>query len=84
MVRTNDFQLDRSYYPPLSADVAAWQRPYTSGPLTEDEYEQFFQDGFVIKHNILTEEQLQGAIAGIAKAVDQLAHELFDGVRLIS
>ena len=38
--------MDRSYYPPLSKDIAAWRREYTPGPLTEEEFHQFFEDGF--------------------------------------
>ena len=72
--------VDRSYYPPLGADVAAWQRPYTAGPLTEDEYEQFFQDGFVVKHNVLSDEQLKSVIAGIERTVEEVAQELFQAV----
>lgn len=36
----------RSYYPPLSKEIAAWQRDYIPGPLTADEFNQFFEDGF--------------------------------------
>jgi hypothetical protein len=51
--------IDRSYYPPLSKEIASWQRDYTPGPLTQDEFYQFFEDGFVIKHNLLKKRSIR-------------------------
>jgi hypothetical protein len=76
-----DMSIDRSYYPPLSKEIASWQRDYTPGPLTQDEFYQFFEDGFVVKHGLLKEDQLKSAIHGIEKVVDELAQELYQGVK---
>ncbi|CAF1597011.1 unnamed protein product [Adineta ricciae] len=69
--------MDRSCYPPLSKDIAAWERDYESGPLTENEFKQFFEDGFVIKHDLLKRDQLESVIRGIERAVDELAQDLY-------
>lgn len=74
--------VDRSYYSPFADHIAAWQPAYTPGPLTEKEFEQFFHDGFVIKHQLIEQEQLQSVIEGVERVVDQLAEELFQGVRM--
>lgn len=34
-----------------------WRRPYSPGPLTEQEFDQYWTDGFVIKHGVLSLEQ---------------------------
>jgi hypothetical protein len=73
--------VDRSYYPPLSKEIATWQRDYTPGPLTQDEFYRFFEDGFVIKHNLLKRDQLETVIHGIERVVDELAQELHRAVR---
>jgi hypothetical protein len=74
--------IDRSYYPPISKDIESWQRDYTPGPLTQDEFYQFFEDGFVIKHNLLKLDQLETTIHGIERKVDELAQELYRAVRI--
>ena len=72
--------IDRSYYSPLSNEIASWQRDYTPGPLTRDEFYQFFEDGFVIKHDLLKQDQLESVIRGIERLVDELAQELYQAV----
>ncbi|CAF1179707.1 unnamed protein product [Didymodactylos carnosus] len=69
--------LDRSFYPPLSSDILSWIREFTPGPLTPDELNQFYEDGFVLKPNLLTKEQLDSVINGLERLVDELAQELF-------
>jgi hypothetical protein len=75
--------MDRSYYPPLSKEIASWQRDYTPGPLTQEEFFQFFEDGFVIKQNLLKRDQLETTIHGIERVVDELAQELYQAVRIL-
>jgi hypothetical protein len=77
----SEISIDRSYYPPLAKEIASWQRDYTPGPLTQDEFYQFFEDGFVIKHNLLKKDQLESAIHGVEGVVDELAQELYQAVR---
>jgi hypothetical protein len=72
--------IDRSYYPPLSKDIAAWRREYTPGPLTEEEFHQFFEDGFVLKRDLFQKDELQPVIDGIERVVDDLAQELYQAV----
>jgi hypothetical protein len=74
--------IDRSYYPPLSKEIASWQRDYTPGPLTQEEFDQFFEDGFVIKQNLLKQDQLETTIHGIEHVVNELAQELYQAVRI--
>jgi hypothetical protein len=76
--------VDRSYYPPLSKEIATWQRDYTPGPLTQDEFYRFFEDGYVIKHNLLKRDQLETVIHCIERLVDELAQELHRAVRIFS
>ena len=78
----SETSFDRSHYLPLSKDIASWQRDYTPGPLTKDEFYQFFEDGFVVKHALLKQDQLESVIHGIEQAVDDLAQELYRAVRI--
>lgn len=50
--------------------------PYTAGSLTRDEYEQFHEEGFVIKHNLFPVKDLQPVMKGIEGLVDDLATRL--------
>ena len=61
----------------LSEVVRKWIIPYTPGILTEKELDQFFSEGYVIKHGLFSKEELQPAIADIEKLVDNLANLLF-------
>ena len=72
---------DRSHYPPLAKEIASWQREYTPGPLTEEEFYQFFEDGFLIKYNLFQPEQLKPVTDSIERVVDDLAQELYQAVR---
>lgn len=76
-----EISIDRSHYPPLAKEIESWQRGYTPGPLTEEEFYQFFQDGFVIKNNLFQPEQLKPVVDSIGRVVDDLAQELYQGVR---
>ncbi|CAM4790016.1 unnamed protein product [Rotaria magnacalcarata] len=77
IVEMSDIAVDRSYYSPLADSIAAWQRDYTSGPLTEDEFHQFFEDGFVLKHDLIKRDQLASVISSIEGLVDELAQNLY-------
>ncbi|CAF1310839.1 unnamed protein product [Adineta steineri] len=78
----SEISMDRSYYPPLSKEIASWQHNYIPGPLTQDEFYQFFEDGFVVKHNLLKQDQLQSTIHGIERVVDEMAHELYQAGKI--
>ncbi|CAF1351083.1 unnamed protein product [Rotaria sp. Silwood1] len=78
----SETHIDRSYYSPLSNEIASWQRDYTPGPLTQNEFYQFFEDGFVIKHNLLQRDQLEPVIQSIERVVDELAQELYQAGKI--
>ncbi len=60
----------------LAPNMAAWQRPYTPGPFTEAEYEQFFKEGYVIKRGLLGAAELQPAIDSIQALMTTVATKL--------
>lgn len=39
--------------------MKSWRRPYTEGVLTEEELQQYWEEGFVIKEGLLPKEQLE-------------------------
>jgi hypothetical protein len=78
----SETSVDRSYYTPLSKEISSWQRDYTPGPLTQDEFYQFFEDGFVIKHGLLKRDQLESVIHGLERVVDELAQERYRAVKI--
>ena len=60
----------------LREHVASWRTAYTEGPLTQAQHKQFFDEGYVIVHNILPHDLLQAAIAAVDGLVDDLAERL--------
>lgn len=56
--------------------VENWIRPHTPGPLTEQELDQFFSEGYLIKHGVFSKEELQPSISDIELSVDDLANVL--------
>lgn len=64
----------------MSPVAASWVRPAVPGTLTADELEQFFEDGYVVKHDVLdVEADLAPVKAEIGEIVDELAEMLFAG-----
>jgi hypothetical protein len=37
-----------TYASPLADIIQKWRLPYKPGPLSEEQYNQFYEDGFVI------------------------------------
>ena len=66
----------------LSDVVKKWIIPYTPGILTEKELEQFFSEGYVIKHGLFSKDELQPAISEIETLVDNLANKLFQAGKI--
>eukprot|EP00730_Choanoeca_flexa_P018131 TRINITY_DN8800_c0_g1_i6.p2 TRINITY_DN8800_c0_g1~~TRINITY_DN8800_c0_g1_i6.p2 ORF type:complete len:402 (+),score=73.78 TRINITY_DN8800_c0_g1_i6:1297-2502(+) len=62
----------------LKERVTAWKQQYKPGPLTRDEFEQFHEDGFVIKYNLLSDIELSPAIQSINQMVDAVADDLYN------
>lgn len=62
---------------PASATTAAasghgpafWRRPYSPGPLTEAEFEQYWDQGYVIKRGLLTQDDIQPCLKAIERCV---------------
>lgn len=50
-----------------SRPPASWRRPYSPGPLTEAEFEAYWEDGFVIKRGLLSQEDIDPCLAAIER-----------------
>jgi hypothetical protein len=46
-----------------------WRRPYSSGPLTEAEFEQYWSQGYVVKQGCLQQQDLQPSLDAIDRLV---------------
>jgi hypothetical protein len=42
-----------------------WRRPYTAGPLTAEEFEQYWSHGYVVKRACLQQQDLQPSLEAI-------------------
>jgi len=62
-------------FDPIKAatSIKGWTRPHTPGLLTAKELQQYFEEGYVIKHNVLTSQDLQPCIQSVNEMVDELA-----------
>jgi hypothetical protein len=49
--------------------MEGWKIPYSSGPLTEEECHNFWTQGWVIKHGIVPQAEVDRAIASVEKLV---------------
>jgi ectoine hydroxylase-related dioxygenase (phytanoyl-CoA dioxygenase family) len=61
-----------------SNPVEAWRRDFTSGPLTAEEFTQFFEDGYVIKHDLLPLQLLDTVLDSVSGLVDDLVNRLYE------
>eukprot|EP00298_Acanthocystis_sp_HF-20_P016625 c21533_g3_i1.p1 GENE.c21533_g3_i1~~c21533_g3_i1.p1 ORF type:complete len:390 (+),score=149.40 c21533_g3_i1:23-1171(+) len=66
----------------LKAAVDSWVLPYTTGPLTKDEYNHFHEKGWVIKKDILSKKALENTIDSISDMVDQVAKKLYNAGKI--
>jgi len=57
--------------------VSAWRRPYTPGPLTEQEFGQFWTNGFVLKHKLFVPQELSPVCKSVDHLVDLVARNLY-------
>lgn len=60
----------------LAPNMQAWVRPFRPGPLSEDQLNQFFAQGYTIARGLLSEEDLQPAIDSINKLMDDVTAKL--------
>eukprot|EP00042_Codosiga_hollandica_P030584 m.178680 g.178680 ORF g.178680 m.178680 type:complete len:365 (+) comp53396_c0_seq1:3-1097(+) len=61
---------------------SGWRIPYTSGPLSREEFEQYFEEGFVLKKDVFRERDLSDTITAIQGLVDDIALRLHRGGRI--
>jgi hypothetical protein len=52
-----------------AAGPASWIRPYSPGPLTEAEFEQYWQQGYVVKQGLLTQQEVDPCLEAIERCV---------------
>lgn len=45
--------------------LESWERPYTEGLLTREELDHYWREGYVVKKDVLTKEQLEPVIEAI-------------------
>ncbi|KAK9903937.1 hypothetical protein WJX75_000915 [Coccomyxa subellipsoidea] len=57
--------------------MKSWRRPYTEGVLTEEELQQYWEEGFVVKEGLLPKEQLENVKNAIKRSVDKVAQMLY-------
>ncbi|KAL4450112.1 hypothetical protein ABPG77_010781 [Micractinium sp. CCAP 211/92] len=67
---------------PTAPAPDGWVRPWTPGLLSPEELEQYWQDGFVVKHGVFTPQELQPVMEAIDRMVDELAERLLDDGRI--
>ena len=70
----------------LAEHVSRWRTPYdaSAGPLTREEHTQFFDDGFVVLHDVLPIEVIDDAVAAVDGLVDGLARKLLAAGKITS
>jgi len=54
-----------------SRPPASWRRPYSPGPLTEAEFEQYWDQGYVIKRGLLTQDDINPCLQAIDRWDDR-------------
>jgi len=70
------------YETPLATPIKRWKREYVPGPLTQEQYEQYFEDGFVILRGAVPQERIQEAKDAITGLVDEVAQKLYDAGKI--
>lgn len=51
----------------FSEAVLQWRQPYRDGLLTREELQQYWEQGFVVKHNVFSPEELQPSKDAISR-----------------
>ena len=62
---------------PQGQGADRWRLPYTAGPLSEDEYSAYWQNGFLVKAGLLNEQLLRPVRDAIDAEVDVIAESLY-------
>jgi hypothetical protein len=66
----------------LAPNMAAWIRESTPGPLSAEDLQKLYLEGFVVKRNLLKESDYEPAIASVKDLVDQISHDLLKGGKI--
>lgn len=66
----------------LAPNMAAWVRPYTPGPLSEEQLRQYWVEGYTIARGLLKPEDLQPAIDAVSGLMDKVADKLIAGGKI--
>jgi len=61
----------------LQKTVESWKRPWSPGPLTPQQLEQYFTEGWVIVDGILPNQLMQDAVRSVEQLVDDVAQMLY-------
>lgn len=75
----------RSAPPPAPTTAPApegWVRSWTPGLLSPEELEQYWRDGFVVKHGVFTPQELRPVMDAIDRMVEELAERLLADGRI--
>eukprot|EP00746_Dinoflagellata_sp_MGD_P167190 gnl/MRDRNA2_/MRDRNA2_97624_c0_seq1.p1 gnl/MRDRNA2_/MRDRNA2_97624_c0~~gnl/MRDRNA2_/MRDRNA2_97624_c0_seq1.p1 ORF type:complete len:423 (+),score=74.57 gnl/MRDRNA2_/MRDRNA2_97624_c0_seq1:96-1364(+) len=61
----------------LQKTVESWRRPWSPGPLTPQQLDQYFSEGWVIVDKILPKQVMEDAIRSVEHLVDDVAQTLY-------
>ena len=70
--------------PAFAPAIAGWRRPYTPGPLSPSQLQQFYEWGYVLVRDVLSGAELKPAMAAVEQQVDELANALWKAGKLRS
>ncbi|CAL5220437.1 g2452 [Coccomyxa viridis] len=54
-----------------------WRQPYRDGVLSKEEMEQYWNEGFLLKHDLIPTELLESVKESISRTVDRVAQQLY-------
>lgn len=64
-------------------DLQRWELPFTPGPLSVQELAEYWQEGYIVKHGLLSEDLLQSAREAVDAEVDLLADSLYKAGKIL-
>ncbi len=53
--------------PGFSTAVLDWRQPFREGLLTKEELEQYWEEGYVVKHDVFSAEELRPAKEAVSR-----------------
>lgn len=67
----------------LQTTVASWKRPWSPGPLSPEQLDQYFTEGWVIASDILPHDIVKEAIRSVELLVDDVAQRLYSKGKIL-